>query len=48
MAKNLNLQDDETFCIFLTQDKRQAIILTFSYMEYLQVCTVKAVWNFLF
>ena len=48
MAKNFNLQDDEKFCIFVTKDKKQAIILTMSYIEYLQVLTAKAVWNFLF
>ena len=48
MAKNFNLQDNEKFCIFVNKDKRQAIILTMSYIEYLQVLTAKAVWNFLF
>ena len=48
MAKNFNLQDAEKFCIFVTKDKRQAIILTMCYIEYLQVFTAKAVWNFLF
>ena len=28
MPKNFNLQDDEKFCIFVTKDNRQAIILT--------------------
>ena len=46
MAKNFTLQDDENFCIFGTKDRRQTIILT-SYIEYLQVLTAKAVWNFL-
>ena len=46
MEKNFTLQDDEKFCIFVTKDKRQAIILTMSYIEYLQVAT-KMVWNFL-
>ena len=36
MAKNFNLQDDEKFRIFVTKDKRQAIILTMFYNEYLQ------------
>ena len=35
MAKNFTLQDDEKFCIFVTKDKRQAIILTTSYIKYL-------------
>ena len=48
MAKNFSLLDDEKFCIFVTKDKREAIILTMSYIEYLQVLTAKAVWNFLF
>ena len=48
MAKNFNLQDNEKFCIFVNKDKRQAIILIMSYIEYLQVLTAKAVWNFLF
>ena len=48
MAKNFNLQDNEKYCIFVTKDKRQAIILTMSYIEYLQVLTAKVVWNFLF
>ena len=48
MAKNFNLQDNEKFCIFVNKDKRQAIISTMSYIEYLQVLTAKAVWNFLF
>ena len=47
MAKKFTLQDDENFCIFLTKDKRQVIILTMSYIEYLQILTAKAVWNFL-
>ena len=48
MAKNFSLLDDEKFYIFVTKDKREAIILTMSYIEYLQVLTAKAVWNFLF
>ena len=48
MAKNSNLQADEKCYIFVTKDKRHAIILTISYIEYLQVLTAKAVWNFLF
>ena len=48
MAKNFNLQDAEKFCIFVTKDKKQAIILTMSYIEYLQVLTAKAVRTFLF
>ena len=49
MAKNFTLQDDEKFCIFVTKDKRQAIILTMSYIiEYLLIVTAKLVWNFLF
>ena len=47
MAKNFNLQDKQKSCIFVTKDKRQAIILTISSIEYLQVLTRKAVWNFL-
>ena len=46
MAKNL--QNDEKFCIFIAKDKWQAIILTVSYIEYLQALTAKAVSNFLF
>ena len=42
-----NIQDDEKFCIFVTKDKRRAIILTMSYIEDLQVLTTKAPWNFL-
>ena len=38
----------KNFVFFLAKDKRQAIILTMSYIEYLQVLTAKAVWNFLF
>ena len=30
MPKNFTLQDDEKFCVFVTKDKRQAIILTSS------------------
>ena len=30
MPKNFTLQDDEKFCVFVTKDKRQAIILTLS------------------
>ena len=48
MAKNFNLQVNEKFCIFVNKDKRQAFILTMSYIEYLQVLTAKAVSNFLF
>ena len=44
MAKNVNLQDNEKLCIFVTKDKRQSIILTMSYI----VLTAKSVWNFLF
>ena len=32
----------------MTKDKRQAIIFTMSYIEYLQVLTAKLVRNFLF
>ena len=46
MTKNFTLQDDEKFCISVTKDKKQAIILTMSYIE-LQVLTAKVVWNFL-
>ena len=47
-VKNLEtLQHEEKFCLFATKDKRQAIILTMSYIDYLQVLTAKAVWNFL-
>ena len=42
MAKNFNLQDDEKCCIFVTKDKRQAIILKMSYIEYLQVFESKS------
>ena len=45
MAKNFNLQDDEKFCIFVTKGKRQAIILTISYIECLHILTAKALWN---
>ena len=47
MAKKFHFQDDENFCIFVTKDKRQTIILTMSCIEYLQVLTAKGVWNFL-
>ena len=47
MTKNFNLQDNEKFFIFVTKDKRQAIILTL-YLKYLQALIAKAVWNFLF
>ena len=43
--KNFTFRDGEKFCIFVTKDKRQAIILTMSYIEYSQVLTAKAVWN---
>ena len=46
-AKVFTLQGDENFCIFVTKDKRQTVIWTMSYIEYLQVLTAKAVWNFL-
>ena len=46
MAKKLILQDDGKFCIFVTKDKKQAVILRMSYIE-LQVLTTKVVWNFL-
>ena len=48
MTKNFNLQDNENFFIFVTKDKRQAIILTTLYLKYLQALIAKAVWNFLF
>ena len=48
MIKNFNLQDNEKFFIFVTKDKRQAIILTTLYLKYLQALIAKAVWNFLF
>ena len=47
--KKFNLQDNEKFCILVTKDKRQVIILTMSYIiAYLQVLTAKLVWDFLF
>ena len=42
-----NIPDDQKFCIFVTKDKRRAIILTMSYIEDAQVLTTKAPWNFL-
>ena len=33
--QKFDLQHDEKFCIFVAKDKRQAIILTISYIEYL-------------
>ena len=49
MKKKFNLQDNEKFCILVTKDKRQVIILTMSYIiAYLQVLTAKLVWDFLF
>ena len=42
MAKNFYLQDDENFCTFVIKDKRQAIILTMSYIEYLHVFDSKS------
>ena len=47
VEKMTKTSDDERFCIFLTKDKGQAIILTMSYIEYLQILTAKAVSNFL-
>ena len=47
MAKNFNLQDDETFCLFVTKGKRQAIILTMFYNEYLQAFDSKSDLEFL-
>ena len=47
MAKNVNLQDDEKCCIFAAKDKTQAIILTMSYIEYLQVFDSKSDLEFL-
>ena len=47
MAKNVTLQDYKKFCIFVTEDKRQTIIFTMSYIKYLQVFKAKAVWDFL-
>ena len=48
-SKKFHFQDNEKFCIFVTKDKRQAIILTLScIIEYLQVLTARLVWNFLF
>ena len=43
MTKNFSLQDDEKFCIFVNKDKRQAIILTKCYIQYLQDLTAKAI-----
>ena len=48
MAKNFNLQDEKNFYNFVTKDKRQTIILTISYIEYLHGLTAKVVWNLLF
>ena len=48
MATKFNLQDNEKIFVFVTKDKRQAIVLTMSYIEYLQVLTANAVWNFSF
>ena len=47
MAKNLNLPDDEKCCIFVTKDKREAIILTMFCIEYLQVFDSKSDLEFL-
>ena len=47
MAKNFNIYDDEKIFIFLTKDKRQAIILAMSYIEYLQVFDSKSDLEFL-
>ena len=47
MAKNFNPRDDEKCCIFVTKDKRQTIILTMSYIEYLQVFDCKSDLEFL-
>ena len=47
MAKNVTLQDEKFFCIFVTKGKRQTIIFTMSYVKYLQVFKAKAVWDFL-
>ena len=47
MAKNVTLQDEKNFCIFVTKGKRQTIIFTMSYVKYLQVFKAKAVWDFL-
>ena len=38
---------DEKFCIFVTKDKTQAIILTKSYIKYLQVFDSKSDLEFL-
>ena len=34
MARNFNPQDNEKFFVFVTKDKRQAVILTMSDIEY--------------
>ena len=47
-GKKIQSSDDEKFYIFVTKDKRQAIILTMSCIQYLQVLTAKAGWNLLF
>ena len=39
--------DDEKCCIFVTKDKRNAIILTMSYIEYLQCFDSKSDLEFL-
>ena len=39
--------DDEKFCIFVTKAKRQAIILTMSYIDYLQFFDSKSDLEFL-
>ena len=46
MTEIFTFEDDEKFCIFVTKDKRQALILTMYYTVYLQVLTAKAVWIF--
>ena len=41
MAKKFILQDDGKFCIFVIKDKKQAVILTMSYIE----LQTKVIWQ---
>ena len=47
MVKKTNLQNYEKFCIFVTIDKRQAIISTMSYIGYLHAFDSKSDSGFL-
>ena len=44
MANNFSLQHDEKFCIFVSKDKRQTIVLTIYYIHDITHMTIGRVF----